>query len=197
MAMARRSHRMRAVSLTIVLAGVLRADATEASAQPASVTVMASRIMTHGVVGRIDHAARTLLLNLPNGEQVLLQVSSAVTEFEQLKAGDPVAVDYAETVRLSLEPTLDGATADPGAVHETVRVDVPDGRPSPVISSQEVTAIVESIDRAARTATLRGPSGTTAEFSVAADAAPFDELETGDRVTATFTQSLALQRGQT
>jgi hypothetical protein len=71
----------------------------------APTTVMSSRIIAEGTVEKVDHRARTMTLKLGTGEKLALNVSTQASEFEQIRRGDPVTVDYLQAVGVSLVPT--------------------------------------------------------------------------------------------
>ncbi len=155
-----------------------------------SATVIANHIIADGTVAKIDHNRRTMTLKLPGGDQVNLKVSPDVLQFEQIKKGDPVSVDYLEAVSLSLQ---DAGDATPAATAESYHIVVPGEKPtSAVVNTQEVAATVESVDNAKRIVTLRGPDGETVKLHMSPDAGPLDQVKKGDQVIARYTQALAL-----
>jgi Cu/Ag efflux protein CusF len=55
-----------------------------------------------------------------------------------------------------------------------------------------VTATIEAIDKTARLVTLKGPKGQSAEVKADESVEGFDKLKVGDRVSATYYESVAV-----
>ena len=64
--------------------------------------------------------------------------------------------------------------------------------PKPVTESVTMSATIEAIDRTSRLVTLKGEKGNLATMYVGEEMKRFDELKVGDRVTATYTESVAV-----
>jgi hypothetical protein len=64
--------------------------------------------------------------------------------------------------------------------------------PKPVTESVTVTATIEAIDSANRLVTLKGEKGRVVTLNVGKDMKRFDELKVGDRVHATYMESIAV-----
>ena len=62
----------------------------------------------------------------------------------------------------------------------------------PAIAPVTITATIEAIDHSARTVTLKGPKGNLATVYAGKDVRRFDELKVGDKVTATYYESLVV-----
>lgn len=58
--------------------------------------------------------------------------------------------------------------------------------------SQTVTVTVESIDQAARSAVLKTPDGRLIPVQASTDVTRFDKLKVGDKITATYYESIVL-----
>lgn len=56
----------------------------------------------------------------------------------------------------------------------------------------EVTAVVDAVDAAKRTVTLKTPDGTIRSFKVGPDVKNFDQINAGDKVRMTFYESVAV-----
>ncbi len=62
-----------------------------------------------------------------------------------------------------------------------------------VTNVARITAAVESIDAAARTVTLKGPSGQPVTLAVGPEVKNFDQIKVGDMVVARYLESLTLE----
>ncbi len=64
--------------------------------------------------------------------------------------------------------------------------------PKPITDSVTVTATVEAIDKTNRLITLKGPEGKLVTVSADTAMKRFDQLKVGDRIRATYYESLAI-----
>jgi hypothetical protein len=64
--------------------------------------------------------------------------------------------------------------------------------PKPVKESVTVTATIEAIDRTNRLVTLKGEKGNVVTVHADQNVQRFDQLKVGDKVTATYSESIAV-----
>jgi hypothetical protein len=101
-------------------------------------------------VASIDKTARKITVKMPNGEKAQIQVPTEVQEFDKLKVGDKIDVDYMQSVALGFLPQgtkpseTERAAAGPGMA----------GR------QMSVSAEVVKVDAANNQVTFKGPKGT-------------------------------------
>ena len=101
-------------------------------------------------VASIDKTARKITVKMPNGEKAQIQVPTDVQEFDKLKVGDKIDVDYMQSVALGFLPqgtkpsVTERAAAGPGMA----------GR------QMSVSAEVIKVDPANNQVTFKGPKGT-------------------------------------
>jgi hypothetical protein len=70
----------------------------------------------------------------------------------------------------------------------------PADRPNAVVAKgASITATVEAIDYDKRTVDLKGPKGNVVTLKVGPEAKNFNQVKTGDRVTAKYFESTAIQ----
>lgn len=141
-------------------------------------------------VEAIDAKNRTVTLKGPGGQVVDIEAGKEAKNFDQIKVGDKVQVDYYESVALFLgkpgeKPSEDTTTA----VHGAEKGQTPG---AVAVSTTEVTATIQAIDKAKRTVTLKNPNGVSETVAVPAEMKNFDSLKVGDSVHARFTQALAM-----
>ncbi|MDB6112998.1 MAG: hypothetical protein JWR69_4748 [Pedosphaera sp.] len=65
--------------------------------------VQVTTIKETATIDKIDHKKRMVTLKEPDGTTVRLKVDPRVTNFDQLKKGDQVAVSYTEAVAVTVE----------------------------------------------------------------------------------------------
>jgi len=144
-------------------------------------------------VKAIDHATRRVTLVDDTGGEAVFYADEGVKNLAQVKPGDILSGRLTESVLLELrEPTPEEA-AEGGSILEVAATAEPGQRPAGVFARQ-ITAVlvIEAIDKAAGTATLRGPTGV-AHVIPARNPANLDRVAVGDTVVATYTESLALE----
>jgi hypothetical protein len=79
------------------------------------------------------------------------------------------------------------------SVNQAVGRKKPADRPSAVTREASITATVEAIDYDKRTVDLKGPKGNVVTLKVGPEAKNFNQVKTGDRVTAKYYESTAIQ----
>ena len=140
-------------------------------------------------VQSIDVKTRQVTLRDAKGQDFDLVLDPAVRNVDQLKKGDRVLVQYAESLSLKLvkngkelpnrEDTSDGARAPMG------------GKPGGYVAGQvKVKADVIAVNADQHTVTLRGPKRTV-DLSVK-DPAQLALIKVGDQIDAVYTQALAI-----
>jgi hypothetical protein len=144
-------------------------------------------------VTAIDHAKRLVTLQDADGGEATFEADAGVKNLAQVKVGDELVGALAESLVLELrEPTAEEAAAGT-SILEVVAAAEPGRRPAGEFVRQ-IRAIltVDSIDKAAGTATLRGPAGNLRTIP-ARDRANLDRVKVGDSVVATYTEALMLE----
>jgi hypothetical protein len=143
-------------------------------------------------VAAVDHAKRLLTLTDAAGGQATFQADPAVKNFAQVKVGDELTGTLVESVVLELRPPTAEEAASEASILEVVATAEPGQKPAGLFVRQ-ITAVlvVEAIDKAAGTATLRGPAGNSHTIP-ARDPKNLDRAKPGDTVVATYTEALDL-----
>ena len=192
--------RVRRTRSAAILAGVLAAAAPSLCAQqPASVSdraatalgkVVAARTMQIvATVEAVDAANRSVTLKGPRGQVETMTVSEEVRNLRQVKAGDRVAVTYAQGLALQLKkggPAIRERVEREGGTRAA-----PGERPGAVVGREvKVVADVVVVNTPKQTVTLRGP-GQTVTLTVR-DAALLKSITTGDWVEAVYTEAVAV-----
>jgi len=137
----------------------------------------------------IDKATRDVTLKGPQGNELVLTAGPDVKNFDQMKVGDQVAVEYVQALTLELKKgggLVVARTDQKGAVAAK-----PGEKPAGAIGRQvTVVADVIAVDAAKQSITLKGPQRTV-EMRIA-DPEQFKRIAKGDQVEATYTQALAM-----
>jgi Cu/Ag efflux protein CusF len=138
---------------------------------------------------KIDTPTRTVSLKTGDGKVVDLPVGQEARNFDQLKVGDAVTVEYKEAMTLSLKKG-----SGPLSMHEREISDraAPGAKPGGTIGREvTATADVVAVNAAAKTVTLKGPKGRTVDLMVE-DPERLKTIKKGDRVEAVYTEAVAV-----
>lgn len=140
---------------------------------------------THATVTvtAIDKSARKLTVKLSSGDKALIQVPADVQEFDKVKVGDKIDVDYMQSVALGFlppgtKPSLtEHAASGPGMA----------GR------QMSVSAEVIKVDAANNQVTFKGPKGTHRIVTVQDPdlQARLPNLKPGQVVVLQYTEAIA------
>jgi hypothetical protein len=138
----------------------------------------------------VDTATRTVTLRGEGGKTVDIECGDEVRNFDQIKKGDQVTVKYYQSIALGLRKADEPPSTE---VQSAVLRSEPGQKPGgAMIKTMQVSATIESIDKATREVTLKGPEGKTKTVKVGDEVKNFDSLKEGDQVVATVTQALGM-----
>ena len=140
-------------------------------------------------VTAVDKATRKLTLKGPRGKSVDAVVSDEVRNFDQIKLGDEVVVQYREALSLELRKTKGKTDAVETGVMATAK---PGERPA-AIAGREVKLVAEvvAVDPKNNVISLKGPKGNVVDLKVR-NPDHFKVVKKGDQVDATYTEAVAI-----
>jgi hypothetical protein len=143
-----------------------------------------------GKVVSIDRADRAVAILGQNGNVLVVEVDKAVRNFNQIRVGDTVKLQYFEAVAIYV--AKDGEP--PQADVDVAAVRAPKGaKPSGgVVEVTDVSAQIEEIDFMKRTMVLKGPQGNLFGMRVDPSVKAFDSFKKGDSVHVRHTEAIAL-----
>jgi len=152
--------------------------------------VYTDRTTATGTVESVDPANRTVTIKRSNGRTVTLKAPPEARNFDQIKPGDSVRVDYLDAVAILVR----AATAPPQAAEDATVAVAPKGqKPAAVaVKTVEMTAKVEAIDYAKRSVTLVGPQGNRRVVKVDERVKRLNEVKPGDEVVVRHTEAVAI-----
>jgi hypothetical protein len=155
-------------------------------------SVVATEKMSGEVkVEAIDYDNRSIALEGSDGNCEIFKLSPAVRNFNQIKKGDTVKVEYQTTVDVNVRKV-----GEPLAATEVVGVArAPLGEKPGLIAVRtvEVLANVEAIDYTERTVTLVGMRDKPVTIHVSPKLKSFDKVAKGDQVIFTYTESVSIE----
>jgi hypothetical protein len=125
------------------------------------------------------------------GKAVTLKADKAVRNFEQLKKGDLVLVDFVESVAISIR-----SAKAPQSPAEARLVSVaPKGAKVGVLLAETfaLSAVVESVDPKARQVTLKEPNGGFRMVPVDKSMKNIERFKKGESVVLRVTEPIAIK----
>jgi hypothetical protein len=153
----------------LIVAAALAAAACPVMAQPETHVDMASgvgAVMATGTVKAtatvvaIDAATRTVSLKNKQGKVTDLQVGEDVRNFEQLRVGDLVTVEYKEALSVSLNRQSGLRSSTERQIEDRA---APGAKPGGMVGREvTVTADVVAVNARTGMVTLKGPRGSPA-----------------------------------
>jgi len=141
------------------------------------------------LVTALDKATRTVTLKTHQGKVLDIVAGDEVRNFDQIRVGDSIVVQYVEALTLDLKKSqaTTGATAAGAAVRAA-----PGQSPAGGVGRQIVVlADVVAVDQAKSTISLKGPRGNVIDLKVQ-DQGHFKVVKKGDQVEAVYTEALAI-----
>ncbi|HTP98714.1 MAG TPA: hypothetical protein VMN56_05255 [Casimicrobiaceae bacterium] len=150
---------------------------------------MAQTVKISATITAIDKATRDVTLKGPQGNLVTVTAGPDVKNFDKLKVGDQVDLQYVEALTLELKK---GGGLVVARTEKTDAVGAKKGEmPGGAVGRQvTIVADVVAVDAAKQVVTLKGPKQTV-DLRIA-DPEQFKRIAKGDQVEATFTQALAV-----
>ena len=140
-------------------------------------------------VTALDKATRDVTLKGPQGNELTLTAGPDVKNFDQIKVGDQVNVEFIQA--LTLELKKGGGLVVARTEQKGAAAAKPGEKPAGAIGRQvTIVADVVATDPAKQTITLKGPKQTV-DMRIP-DPEQFKRIAKGDQVEATYTQAAAL-----
>jgi len=190
---------MRYLTVSSLIATSLLALPALAQQAPAGAVVTASTpgkagaaatIKASAVVTAIDKANRVFTLKAANGDSFDIVAGADVKNFDQVKVGDELVVQYVRA--LTLEVKKAGGPATPRK-ETTDAVRAKKGEKPGGAAGRQVTVMadVTDVNPKEKTITLKGPKGNVVVLDVQ-NPEQFTAVKKGDKVEAVYTEALAI-----
>lgn len=182
---------MSALSLALLLAaGATHAQSAAAVAGSGpGVAAAAQTMKVTATITAIDKATRDITLKGPQGDLVTVTAGPDVRNFDKLKVGDRVALQYVEALTLELKKGggLVVGRTEKGDVASAKKGERPAGA-----AGREVTIVADvvGVDPARQMVTLRGPNRSV-DLRIP-DPEQFKRIAKGDQVEAKYMQAVAV-----
>lgn len=165
----------------------LAALGVDALAQERPVAAGAASGEITGKVMVVNTEKRMLTIRTPEGDFQVIHVPEEVKRLDEIKINDTMTISYLEAVAVDLQK---GAGSTPSAVVTRDVEREPSKRPAGRMEETiTITGVIEDIDNAASTVTIRGP-----QRSVTVNVQDTDllaDVSVGDTVTLTYLSAVA------
>jgi len=141
-------------------------------------------------VTAVNHETRQVTIQDAAGESFTFIASDEVRNLAQVEVGDMLVVEYMEAIDIQvLEPgQAELGVSEAAAAARAELGEKPGGA---AISETVLVVVIEAIDKANETVTLKGPEGNSKTVKVR-NPANLDKVAIGDKVMITYTESLAI-----
>jgi Cu/Ag efflux protein CusF len=151
---------------------------------------IANVVEVRATVTAIDRANRLVSLRGPAGNQIVVEATPEVRNFDQINVGDEVVVGYREALAWEVKPSTAGK---PGVDAASAAARAKAGAQPGAFAARAVTVTttITGIDKAAGTVTLTGPQGNARTIKVR-DPANLDRVKVGDLVDLTYSEAAAI-----
>jgi len=144
-------------------------------------------------VKAVDLANRVVTLTDASGGELVFYADEAVRNLPQVRVGDEVVGELAESVVLEVrEATAEERAAGASILEVAARAEPGQKPAGRYVRQIRAVLTIEAIDKEAGTATLRGPAGNARVVPVR-DRRNLERVKVGDTVVATYTESLSLE----
>jgi len=147
-------------------------------------------VVVTATVLAIDKQDRILTLLGPKKNIVDIEVGEEARNFDQIRVGDQLRIEYYESVALYLGKPGTQPEEDAGlVVARSAKGEKPGGY---AVGAVDVSASVVGIDKKKRTLTLKLPEGNVVTTTVDKSVQAFETLKVGDAIHARLTKAIAV-----
>lgn len=181
------------VMMLVLLNGCKEKEAPKAEAEmekPSKILDL-NEVTTVTIVEDIDLPNRIFTLKYADGNLIVVEAAEDLTNIDKIKVGDKVEVTYLTSKAVYVQSP--DATREPVEESTAVQVDSKDGKPRKLsVDLVEETSMVEAIDYANRTVTLKDHEGKVQTIEVKKDLENFENVKVGDQVVFQYTRAFAV-----
>ncbi len=174
----------------VIVAALSLVIATTVNAQEGKGVELGDAVVITAEVLAIDKEDRILTLLGPKKNVVDVHVSEEARNFDQIRVGDQLRIEYYESVAIYLGKPGSQPEEDAGLVMaRSAKGEKPGGY---AVGAIDVSASVVGIDKKKRTLTLELPEGHVVTTEVDKSVKAFDTLKVGDLIHARLTKAIAI-----
>jgi hypothetical protein len=178
------------ISYLLSIAAAVVFAAAPAVSMAADAIVLTDSVTLKATIVKVDKKKRELTLRDEQGNQEVVAVSDEVRNFNQIKKGDVLEVEYHRAAASALQKAGDATSAGQTTEMERAPAGAKPGMTAMHMST--IVATVLDVDTAGRLLTVKGPKGNVVTILVPADMKAFDSLKKGDKITAEYGEAVAV-----
>ena len=149
-------------------------------------------VKASATVEAVDPATRTVKLKNSRGEVRTITAGPEVRNFDQIKVGDTVTIEFVEALAIELKKAKDGKVAvGKGEVKSLERSDP--GKKPGGMATREVTAVADvvAVDDKKGKVSVKNDKGETFDLNIR-DPEQLKLIKKGDQIQATYTEAMAI-----
>ena len=152
--------------------------------------VAVQHVKATATVEAVDAAKRTVSLKNARGETRTITAGPEVRNFDQIKVGDSVTIEYVEG--LALELKKDGKEVLGRKEVKSLERSDPGKKPGGM-ATREITAVADvvNVDAKKSTVTVKNKEGETFDLNIR-DPEQLKLIKKGDQIQATYTEAVAV-----
>ncbi len=185
-----RSLRLSSLMLVVLSASVPALSTAVEQEALGGAIVVSDSVSAQVTIVDVNKKERKITLRDEDGAELEMVAGEEVRNFDQIKKGDIVVVEYVRAAATVLEKLSDTNVAS-----QTTDVMRAPAGAKPGVAAMQTSSIVAdvlAIDTEKRLLTLQGPRGGIVTVTVPADMKNFDNLKKGDKISAMFTEAFAI-----
>ena len=150
-------------------------------------------VKASATVEAVDPAARTVKLKNSRGEVRTITAGPEVRNFDQIKVGDTVTVEFVEALALELKKAQDGKMKTGRSEVKAMERSDPGKKPGGS-AAREVTAVADvvAVDDKKGKVSVKNDKGETFDLNIK-DPEQLKLIKKGDQIQATYTEAMAIR----
>jgi hypothetical protein len=173
--------------LFAIAAAFAAAPAVSLAGEP---IVVSASVSAKATIVKVNKKTRELTLRDEQGNEETVVASKDVRNFDQIKKGDVLEVEYHRAAATTLQKVGDTTTA--GESTDVQRAKAGEKPGMVAVHTSTIVATVLDIDATNRLITVKGPKGRVVTVEVPADMKAFDSLKKGDKISAEYAEAVAI-----
>jgi hypothetical protein len=164
--------------------------AAEKSTAKSGAIVLTDSVSAKATIVGINKKERKLTLRDDKGAEHVMVAGEEVRNFDQIKKGDIVEVEYKVAVATQLEKASNTNVAGQTSAVERAPKGAKPGMTA--VQTSSIVATVLEVDSKNRLLTAQGPKGGIVTIKVPAEMKTFDSLKKGDKISAVYSEAVAI-----
>ncbi len=177
-------------TVLVVLTVIAMTGFSIATTLKAKVIELGSAVVIIAQVVAINKVDRTLTLSGPEGNIVEVAVGYEVRNFDQVRIGDQVRVEYYEALAMYIGKPGTKPEGDAGLT--TARATIGANPTEVMVETVDISATIEKINKKKRKITFKKPDGKRLVTRIGKSVKGFDRLKAGDEVFVRYTKPVAI-----